>query len=241
MLGRRNCTDLSAIPIVGPPARTALMIELSHVGEALVSEMLSRVSERGQLDRVACAATGSSLTSDLDGTSPRFVADQAVLRVRSAERTYSCDGAQTVDVLCVGEQHAVAIEVKLGEARMSLTEFPRRFCGRCTISRHADPRLAGNMIAILDGLLPFADGRVFATLGDRSWPLRAHWWLVVRERIWRSWADRLPVHRARILLFDELARLYGGPREFDDLVQHVVGNNFAGRWNIEFNPQRPVG
>jgi len=190
---------------------------------------------------VSCAATGTSLACDLDTALPEFLADQAVLRVRSAEQTYSCDGAQTVDVLCVGQQHAVAMEAKLGETRMSLTEFPKRFCGQCGISGHADPRLTGNMIAVLDRLLPFANGRVFATVGDRSWPLSAHWWLVVRGCVWRSWANHPPVRLARILVFDELARLYGGPHEFDDLVRHVVGHDFGNRWNIEFNQQRPAG
>lgn len=215
-----------------------MTIELAHVGEALITEMLSRLSARGQLDRVCCAATGTTLASELDTASPQFLADQALIKVHSPQQTYSCDGAQTVDVLCVGEQRAVAMEAKLGETRMSRTEFPKRFCGQCGISGHTDPRLTGNMIAVLDRLLPFANGRVFATVGNRSWPLSEHWWLVVRECVWKHWATQLPVRLARILVFERLAQLLCRTScEFDDLVLQVVGNGFANRWNIRFDEQ----
>jgi hypothetical protein len=122
-------------------------IELSHLGEAVVSELLTRLSVMGRLDRVLCKATGTSLASELDTGSPRLVADQALLRVHSDKVTYSCDGAQTVDILCVGQQQAVAMEAKLGVTRMASGEFPKRFCGPCGISGHADPRFViGNSI-----------------------------------------------------------------------------------------------
>jgi hypothetical protein len=212
-------------------------IELSHVGEAVITELLSRLSAKGRLDRVCCNATGASLVSDLDPTWPRFLADAAQLRISSDEVTYSCcDGAQTVDVLCVGQQRAVAIEAKLGLTRMSPSEFPKRFCHPCGVSGHADPRLTGSMIAVLDRLLPFTNGRVVATVNDQSWPLAPNWWLVLRAPVWRGWAARLPVRFARILVFDELVALYRGRGEFDDLVRHVVGTDFASRWGLELDP-----
>jgi hypothetical protein len=97
------------------------------------------------------------------------------------------------------------------------------------------------MIAVLDRLLPFANGQVFATVDERTWPLAPNWWLVLRASVWRGWAAPLPVRFARILVFDELAALYGGREEFDDLVRQAVGKDFAGRWGLELDPQRPVG
>lgn len=209
-------------------------IKLSHIGEVLVSDMLSHLSARGDLQRVSCAATGTSLASELDTAAPQFLADKATLKISSAGRTYSCDGAQTVDILCAGQERAVAMEAKLGGTLMSFTNFPKRFCGEVKVSAHADPRVNGNMVGILDRLPPFSDSEIFATVDDRIWPISTHWWLVVRRRVWRSWANRSPVRLARILVFDDLAQIYGGPREFDDLVRQVVGNDFASHWKVEF-------
>lgn len=125
------------------------------------------------------------------------------------------------------------MEAKLGITRMSLSEFPKRFCDPCTASRHADPRLTGSMIAVLDGLLLFGDGCVFATVGDQRWPLAPHWWLVLRASVWKTWAAGLPVRFARILVFDKLARLYGDFNDFDTLVHNVVGSDFAKRWRLQ--------
>jgi hypothetical protein len=41
----------------------------------------------------------------------------------------------------------------------------------------------------------------------------------------------------RILLFDELARLYGNRAEFDHLVEQVVGTNFATAWKLDLEPK----
>ena len=212
-----------------------MTIELSHIGEVLISELLSRLCTAERLDQVRCKVTGISLASDLDTLSPRFIADQAQLRVQTDDATYACDGAQTVDVLCVGQQRAIAMEAKLGLTRMSPSEFPKRFCDPCSISGHSDPRLNGSMIAVLDRRLPFVNGRVCARIGDQGWLLGPHWWLVVRERVWNSWAVVLPVRLARILVFDELARLYGDGHDFDDLVRHIIGNDFAKRWRVELD------
>lgn len=211
-----------------------MTIELSHVGEPLVAQMLSTLAEREKLARVRCAATGTSLAADLVGDAPEFIADRALLRVHGGECIYACDGAQTVDVLGVAGGAAVAIELKLGVTRMTNAAFRERFCGTCSISGHRDPRLRGSMVAVLDRLLPFAVDQIAAVDGQRSWPLADHWWLVVRQPVWESWGKQLPVQSARILVFDELARLYGSTDDFDQLVRSTVGSDFAARWQIQF-------
>jgi hypothetical protein len=211
-----------------------LAIELSHIGEPLVGRMLAALAERGELDRVTCAVSGVSLTADL-GASPEFIVDRAVLRVHSGDQVFACDGAQTVDILAAAGDSATAMELKLGVTRMAPGAFQERFCGPCGISGHTDLRLTGSMVAVLDRLLPFAVGHVSAVDGHRTWRLADHWWLVIRQRVWLSWAHRAPVRSARVLVFDQLARLYGGPAEFDQLVRDVVANDFAYRWEIDFD------
>jgi hypothetical protein len=213
-------------------------IELSHIGESLIAEMLSRLSAQGQLQQVCCAVTGIDLTYDLGAASGSFFPNQASVQIHSHGQTFFCDGAQKIDVLCVGEEGAIGIEAKLGETRMSLSEFPKRFCKSCEISGHIDPRIKGNMVAVLDGSLPFEDRRILATLGNRSWPLPMHWWLVIRERVWTSWMRSVPLRFARILVFEQLARLScRTATEFNDLVLQVIGKDFAEPWKITFNEQ----
>jgi len=213
-----------------------LTIELFHIGEILIAEMLSRVSARRQLHQVSCAVTGINLASELGAASAEFFANQALVKVHSGKQTYSCDGAQKIDILCVGEERAIAIEAKLGETRMSRSAFLERFCGSCENAGHRDPRIKGNMIALLDRQFPFKSGQICASLGNRSLTIAEHWWLVVRESVWINWASISPLRSARILVFEQLARVSCRTAcEFDDLVLQVVGNDFADRWRIRFD------
>lgn len=217
-------------------------IELSHIGEDLVAEMLSSIAQRHELDRVVCAVTGRSLAEDIRevglGESLTFRAEDASLVVYDDTLPYACDGEQRVDVLCTGEDKAIAFEAKLGETRMAVAEFRKRFCTRCEKSKHTDSRLSGSMIAILERSLPF-DGAptLVAEVEDARWTLAQSWWLVVRQSIFNKWhrAENIPVKAARVLVFDTLAQIYGSRQQFDQMVQRVVGSDFAGRWSISLN------
>ncbi len=214
-----------------PSGCHTMTIALSHLGEPLIAEMLSSLSERSLLGQVRCAATGVTLAEDLGGERATFLPDQALLRLEAEGLAIACDGAQTVDILCIGQDRAVAMEAKLGDTRLSKVAFRNRFCGLCGVSGHRQPRLTGSMTAVLDGLLPFAASRIAFTQ-DQAWELPEHWWLVVRERIWINWRQSSPVRFARILPFDRLAQLYGNQVDFDQLVQRVVGNEFSAHWDL---------
>lgn len=218
-----------------------MSIELSHVGELLVTRMLTALAQRGELDRVVCASTGVSLAADLGEAPSEFIADRARLRVSGGGELYACDGAQTVDVLAAAGDTAVALELKLGVTRMTYSAFRSRFCAPCGISGHKDLRLKGSMVAVLDRLLPFEAEHILVVDGARTWHLSKHWWLVVREQVWRSWAGRPPVESARFLILDHLARQFGGQVEFDRLVAEIVADNHATRWQIDFEGGRSAG
>ena len=215
-----------------------MAIELFQVGEVLVAEILARLQGRGALDRVRDVVSGTtSLLDDLGGAGielpVRFYADLASVVVRSGERSFSCDGAQTIDVLCAGRTGlAVAMEVKLGETRMTIGEFRRRFCVRCEESRHVDSRLRGSMVSVLERDLPFPGGKLVVGIDDGEWIVSQAWWLVVRRRVWRSWRKTSPVRNARVLLFEDLASMYGSDREFDELMTEIIGTDFANRWGV---------
>ena len=215
----------------------AVAIELFHIGEVLVAEILSRLQGGGALDQVRDATSGTSLSDDLGAAGVElpacFEADLASVVVNAEGASFSCDGAQTIDVLCVGRNGlAVAIEAKLGETRMARGEFRKRFCVRCEKSRHLDSRLRGSMVAVLERDLPFPGAELVACIDGHTWSVHQTWWLVVRRRVWQSWRKTSPVRNARVLLFEDLASAYGSEREFNDLVQESIGTDFARRWRI---------
>src|SRR5262249_4521734 len=164
-------------------------LELTHIGEPIVAEMLKSVTDRGLLHTLRCQVTQASLADDIGTVKPAFITDEARLEIKVGERVYSCDGAQTVDVLCAGAERGVAMEAKLGDTLMAFDAFEKRFCGPCQISRHSDNRLKGTIISLLERRLPFLDARLVATVGEHSWPLYGSWWLVVRAQVWKRWKN----------------------------------------------------
>lgn len=219
-----------------------MAIELFHVGEILVAEILSRLQDRGALDQVLGVVSGDgstvSLLSDLKaadvGLQVRFAADSASVVVHSGSESFSCDGAQTIDVLCYGSNgFAVALEAKLGETRMRSGEFRSRFCVSCERADHLDARVRGSMVAVLEHDFPFLEeAELIAHIDDQEWRVHRAWWLVVRRQVWKSWRGMAPVRNARVLLFEDLASIYGSDREFDELVSQVIGTDFASRWKV---------
>ena len=217
-------------------------IELSHIGEDLIAEMLRSIAQRQELSRVVCAVSGRSLADDIrDGSLGQqlsFRAEDATLIVQYDGDRYACDGEQKVDVLCAGEGHAIALEAKLGETRLAPNVFRQQFCGCCVQSKHSNPRLSGSMIAILERSLPFAGApSLTAEVEGTQWTLAQPWWLVVRKSVLNRWqkANDIPVKSARILVFDALVQVYGSRQQFDQMVQRAVGADFAERWGIDLN------
>lgn len=212
-------------------------LQLTHIGEDLIAEIFVTLAQRGDLSSVSCAFTGRTLAADVEEyalSHPlRFCANDALPQIRANNQVYTCDGEQTVDVLCLGGAHAIAVEAKLGETRMSSGEFKKRFCLPCEPSRHSNLRLRGSMVAVLDRSLYF-DGpyQLVAQIDDREWTVASAWWLVVRQSVLGRWVKRPEFlsPSARIVAFDTLVRQYGSQQEFDQLVVRVVGTDFARRW-----------
>ncbi len=222
--------------------RGTVPVDISHIGEDLIAEMLRSIAQRKQLDRIICAATNRTFAQDVEefdlGEQLTFSAEDASLIVDTGSQKYSCDGEQKVDVLCLGKGSAIAFESKLGNTRMAAPEFRKRFCTMCAISKHSGSRLSGSMIAVLERSMPFeGECRLFAKTNETSLLLRKPWWLVVRQSVFQTWNIRsdIPVKSVRILLFDQLAQLFGSRQQFDGTVTRLIGSDFSRRWS----PQLP--
>jgi hypothetical protein len=217
-------------------------LQLVHIGEDLVANMLREIARQGRLVDVKCAISGRTFADDVcaGGLSEpeNFLAEAASVCVQTDQGDYACDGAQKIDVLCVGGQHGIAIEAKLGESLMLGDQFRKRFCAPCEVSLHQNRRLRGSMIAVLErsfhGDVPKCS-EIVCRIGDRTVTLSLGWWLVVRRSVLALWVKRqdVPVSAqfARVVEFESLVALYGHDR-FDALVREVVGENFATKWKI---------
>jgi hypothetical protein len=214
-------------------------IELSHLGEDLIAEILRSLAKRRDLGQVMCAVTGQSLEQDVRdfglGDLVNFRADDALLTVHNCTRAYDCDGEQKVDVLCTGNGRAIAFEAKLGYTRLGSADFRKRFCTPCVVSAHSNLRVSGSMVSVLERSLPFDGGvELIAHVAAAQWTIARPWWLVLRQKVLDRWRSNngVPVTAARLLSFESLAEVYGSQREFDQLVRRVVGGDFFERWKI---------
>ena len=225
---------------------TCPALKPSHIGEYLITEILKSLANRGDLSLVTCARTKEKLVDDIQveqlGNSFDFFPEAAQLIVKNHKGEFTCDGEQKVDVLCAGTGRAIAFESKLGEKRMTPSGFRKRFCKPCIVStKHRNSRLNGSMVAVLernfDAKLSFGEtAELVAHVGKEKWTLARNWWLVIRKSIAEKWLkpSKHPVESARILIFDDLVRLYGNAKKFDQLVLGIVGSDFANRWKISF-------
>lgn len=202
------------------------MIELTHIGEALLAEMFNRspavkrlIADKTKIDRL--------LT---DGS---FAVPEVPL---STCGDFRFDGAHRIDVALAsrGDPDCLAIESKLGESRMGAKTFDSRFLKQCGTS-HGGTRITGSMVSILDGNLPneSAGKDIKAAYEDLEFRLRKRWVLVVRQSVLNSWLNsaipRLS-ERCVIISFEEIAGMFGGGDQFNNLVKEIIEADYYQLW-----------
>ena len=134
------------------------MLELSHVGEILISEILTRSLEARQVLRSAGCAISENLV--------------IVPEVRPNNcGPLAFDGTHRIDVavLDLDTRICFPFEAKLGLDRLSKNEFSKRFLNQCGTS-HKDTRVRGSMISILERMLPRTTSIAVSRMFDRREP-----------------------------------------------------------------------
>lgn len=212
-------------------------LRLTDIGEPLVAAMLAK-TRRG-IVRLLCALCDCSLAESLQDAGVRppyeFLPNSAGLHVETSNRRYALDGAQRVDVLCSGSnEKALALELKLGRARLSANEFVSRFCSPCQLSNHSPPRINGSLTAVLQRLLPVRGAALRACCNGRSFSVADNWWLVIRRSTYELWRPQPPaLAGGHVLLLEEVVRCFGGEEAFNELVEELIGRGFYRRWGLE--------
>ena len=179
------------------------MIQLSHIGELLISEMFSR-SENVRHFLVHNVLPPSLSTSTL----------QAIPEIQLTRcGKYRFDGAHKIDVVVMASEtkECLAIEAKLGNDRLGMREFEKRFLMGCGTS-HGDSRISGGMVSILEGKLPVGceTETVIVEYQEDTYRLLPRWILIVRQRIIDAWLKNgrpSLTNRCIVFAFESIVRL----------------------------------
>ena len=195
-------------------------IGLTHLGEAIVQKLIElRPDEFLKL-------CGRPQTGVHGGR----VFREVPLREYAGRRF---DGASRVDlVVPLSPTEALPVEVKLGETRLSKTRVDTEWLSGCRTS-HGDTAWAGNMMSILDQLIPAhaTDQCLVGHVDGADYPLTQAWCVVVRQRTFAAWTGegRPAFSRARIVSFDELVSAFE-PAEFNEIVRELVSFPYYETW-----------
>lgn len=199
------------------------MIQLSHIGEVLISKILAASDEAM---RVTCGD---------------FVEHAKPFHVEQELRLNKCgslrfDGVHKVDIsiLNPNTHTCFPIEAKLGLDRLGKSEFGKRFLTVCGTS-HKNTRVKGNMISILERYLPAqCEGQTLSvTFGDNRYALSEKWTLISRQAVidkWLTSGKPCLSQNCKIVSFEDLVRIYGGKTEFNQLVSDVISMDYYTEW-----------
>jgi len=224
----------------------ATEIEIFHIGEVILADLLGELAGRGEL-RIPCVAhpqctlEGVFAAAGVHGKL-EFQSNVSLLPVADRQTNLLFDGTHCVDLLAYSEAGvaAVAFEAKLGLERLSRSEFEKRFLLELSASPKAR-RIKGSMVAILSHRC--VDGVDVLRLRAALEPPREiaqPWVLVVRRATWTRWSrpnDSPPElgPDAHVVCFDDVAAAHGDARAFDALVRRAVGDGFAEAWELNFD------
>lgn len=206
------------------------MIELSHIGEVLLSKIL----EGSFVARELCFKNGLELSNEID-----FVPE---IRLNKCGQLIF-DGVHKVDVSVLDRVRGVCvpIEAKLGLDRLSKNEFERRFLNDCETS-HNNTRVKGSMISVLERRLPprCFGSDLSVTYNGQEFKLTNEWILICRQAVidrWRMNGRPNFSFNCRVVSFEELARNYGDAVKFNELVSSLLVKDFYAEW-VHFSKQQ---
>lgn len=206
-----------------------MAIDLSNVGEAIVSQMIESMRLRF-LD--IC-----QLSERVD---KQFLADKSqpivYANVRLAPYSgISFDGASCVDlVVLTKEKLGVPFELKLGKTRLTKRRIDGEWLSGCKLS-HRGKRFSGNMMSVLERKFPVdlpAD-TLRAYIGDREVTLTKEWFVIARSKVLRHWEDvARPAfsENVRLLGFETIVHGFGDQECFNLMVHDILNFDYYSEW-----------
>lgn len=199
------------------------MIQLTHIGEALICELFNNSCE-----------VRSFLRAELALPFDEFIAIPEVSLDPCSGLIF--DGVHKVDI-CILDVHSkmcFPIEAKLGLDRLSHKTFNSRFLNPCRTS-HEDSRVSGSMISILERKLPAqCQGYdLSVTYKEHKYVLTKEWALITRGKVYSKWeTNGFPCisRGCSYLIFEEIVRKYGTSNDFNKLVSKLLNVDYYKQW-----------
>lgn len=199
------------------------MIQLSHIGEELLAQMLS------DSDSVRSSLFGGYVSSPQPSI---FVPELRLNNVGAL----GFDGVHKIDVAALNLETGICypIEAKLGFERLGRNEFEKRFLGECGTS-HGNTRVKGSMIAILEGKLPhsYTGQQLTVSWEGQQFTVSPLWVLVARKSVIAKWKESQPPRlssNCQVIEFENLVEAYGSASEFNSLVGRLVNVDYFKEW-----------
>lgn len=199
------------------------MIQISHIGEELIAQMLSESTE-------AMEAVCNGFPAN--GDQNIFVPE---IRLNNCG-ALGFDGVHKVDIAVLNSvtKSCYPVEAKLGFDRLGKNEFEKRFLKECGTS-HGDSRVTGSMISILERKLPdtCANRDLSVMHGENTFLLTPKWSLVCRKSIIEKWkqAGRPALSsNCHVVAFENLVEMYGSHSAFNSLVKQLVSFDYYKMW-----------
>ena len=194
------------------------MIQLSHIGEVLISRMIE---------------SSSQVRNEVLGHNKGFEFSPEIRLNKCGPLIF--DGVHKVDVSALSSElnACIAIEAKLGLDRLSKNEFNKRFISDCGTS-HEGTRVKGSMISILEGRLPEqCTEKLSVTYSSKAYQLQDSWVLICREKVIKNWNENgYPdlSKNCKIVCFENLVELYGSKEPFNKLMSELLDQDYYSEW-----------
>lgn len=227
-------------------------LRLHHIGEPLVASIMTALIADDKSSKITCRSFGDHTVSLRDLLKSHDFADElhvedhvSIQNIRINNSDYGVDGESRIDCLIADATKGMGMEIKLGTTRMTTGTFQKRFLRPCKKDTHEPPRVSGNMIAILDKNFDSFDSHlemqadenidISASFQGECLPLSDTWLLMVRQKVWENWkfGKTGPVIRAcHVVIFEEIVKLLGDGTRFNQIVNDLIGNDFAKDWEL---------
>lgn len=199
------------------------MIQLSHIGEELVTQMLCHSESVRHHIYPELGSFSNSLA---------FVSELGLSKCG----VLGFDGAHRIDVAILNEQKRICypIELKLGFSGLSKKSFEDRFLRQCGES-HNGSRVRGSMISVLERKLPPACQNHDLTIEwqGQNYSVSRSWTLIARKRVITNWAKSGAPELSsccRIVDFESLVSTYGSNEAFNTLVKKLINIDYYREW-----------
>ncbi len=199
------------------------MLELSHVGEILIAQILSGSPAARMLIR----SIGFPIRENL------AIIPEVHL---SSCGPLAFDGTHRIDIAVLDLDNKICFpfEAKLGLDRLGKNEFEKRFLNHCGTS-HKNTRVRGSMIAILERLLPeqCKGQELTVKYQNQIYPVSKKWGLICRAQIIKKWINNGSPSLSKdsvLVRFEDLAAAFGSEDAFNALVTTLLDQNHYKNW-----------